>query len=323
MANTIRIKRSTTSNVPTSLENAEVAFSEGNQIMYYGIGTGGGNGSATSIEAIAGAGAFTTLGTAQTISGVKTFSGATILGTPASGNLSNCTGTSLTAGVSGILPVANGGTGSASGVPLTTGVSGILPVASGGTGFSTLASAGIALRGANSDITSLTGLTTALTVAQGGTGVTTSTGTGAGVHAASPTFTGTIGCDAITSTGNIIVGGNLTVNGTTTTINSTTTTIDDPTFTLGGDTAPTADDNKDRGIEFRWHNGTAAKIGFFGFDDSTGYMTFIPEATNTSEVFSGTLGDFQATNFRGSLIGNASTVTNGLYTTSTIDGGTY
>ena len=52
-------------------------------------------------------------------------------------------------------------------------------------------------------------------------------------------------------------------------------------------------------------------------------MTFIPEATNTSEVFSGTLGDFQATNFRGALIGNASTVTNGLYTTSTIDGGTY
>ena len=287
MANTIRIKRSTTSNVPTSLENAEVAFSEGNQIMYYGIGTGGGNGSATSIEAIAGAGAFATLGTAQTISGVKKFSGATILGTPASGNLSNCTGTSLTAGVSGILPVANGGTGSASGVALTTGVSGILPIANGGTG------------------------------------VNTSTGTGSIAFSASPTFTGTMNVAALTSTGNVIVGGNLTVNGTTTTINSTTTTIDDPTFTLGGDTAPTADDNKDRGIEFRWHNGTTAKIGFFGFDDSTGYMTFIPEATNTSEVFSGTLGDFQATNFRGSLIGNASTVTNGLYTTSTIDGGTY
>jgi len=110
--------------------------------------------------------------------------------------------------------------------------------------------------------------------------------------------------------GTLSVTGNLTVNGTTTTVNSTTVTVDDPIFTLGGDTAPTVDDNKDRGVEFRWHNGTAAKVGFFGFDDSTGYLTFIPDATNTSEVFSGTMGDIQATNFRGALIGNASTATN-------------
>lgn len=89
---------------------------------------------------------------------------------------------------------------------------------------------------------------------------------------------------------NLIVGGNLTVNGTTTIVNSTTISIDDPIFTLGGDTAPTSDDGKDRGIEFRWHNGSAAKLGFFGFDDSTGKFTFIPDATNSSEVFSGTKG---------------------------------
>ena len=91
--------------------------------------------------------------------------------------------------------------------------------------------------------------------------------------------------------GNIAVTGNLTVNGTTTTVNSTTVTIDDPIFTVGGDSAPGSDDNKDRGIEFRWHNGSAAKVGFFGFDDSTGRFSFIPDATNTSEVFSGTKGD--------------------------------
>lgn len=107
----------------------------------------------------------------------------------------------------------------------------------------------------------------------------------------------------------LVVQGNLTVNGTTTTINSTTQTLDDPIFTLGGDTAPTSDDNKDRGIEFRWHNGTAAKVGFFGFDDSTGYFTFIADATNAAEVFSGTPGDIQATNFRGALVGNADTAT--------------
>jgi hypothetical protein len=94
--------------------------------------------------------------------------------------------------------------------------------------------------------------------------------------------------------GNIVVTGNLTVNGTTTTTNSTTVTIDDPVFTLGGDTAPGSDDNKDRGIEFRWHNGTSARVGFFGYDDSTGKFTFIPDATNTTEVFSGTKGFLDA-----------------------------
>jgi hypothetical protein len=91
--------------------------------------------------------------------------------------------------------------------------------------------------------------------------------------------------------GNVGITGTLTVNGTTTTVNSSTVTVDDPIFTVGGDTAPSSDDNKDRGIEFRWHNGSAAKVGFFGFDDSSGRFSFIPDATNSSEVFSGTKGD--------------------------------
>lgn len=103
---------------------------------------------------------------------------------------------------------------------------------------------------------------------------------------------------------NLTVDGNLTVGGTTTTVNSTTVTVDDPIFTLGGDTVPNSDDNKDRGIEFRWHNGTSAKLGFFGFDDSTGKFTFIPEATNSSEVFSGTAGTVVASTFEGNLTGN-------------------
>jgi hypothetical protein len=102
------------------------------------------------------------------------------------------------------------------------------------------------------------------------------------------------GIGQITTTGNIIVGNDLIVNGNTVTVNSTTVTIDDPIFTLGGDTVPGSDDNKDRGIEFRYHNGTSAKLGFFGYDDSTGKFTFIPDATNTSEVFSGTKGEVDA-----------------------------
>ncbi len=103
-------------------------------------------------------------------------------------------------------------------------------------------------------------------------------------------------------TGNLQVTGNVTIDGSSTTVNSTTVTVDDPIFTLGGDTAPTSDDNKDRGIEFRWHNGSAAKVGFFGFDDSTGKFTFIPDATNSSEVFSGSTGTITA-----ALEGNADT----------------
>jgi len=58
MANTIRIKRSTGSSNPTSLENAEIAFREGDEVLVIGKGTGGAGGSATSIEAIGGKGAF-------------------------------------------------------------------------------------------------------------------------------------------------------------------------------------------------------------------------------------------------------------------------
>ena len=66
MANTIRIKRSTGSSAPSSLANAELAYAEGSNILYYGTGTGGAGGSATSIEAVGGDGAFFDKTTSQT-----------------------------------------------------------------------------------------------------------------------------------------------------------------------------------------------------------------------------------------------------------------
>jgi len=100
--------------------------------------------------------------------------------------------------------------------------------------------------------------------------------------------------DAVT--GKVQIRGDLQVDGTTTTVNSTVVTIDDPIFTLGGDTAPGSDDNKDRGIEFRYYD-TQARLGFFGWDEDyadsniwsgTGGYRLLYNATNTSEVFSGT-----------------------------------
>lgn len=123
----------------------------------------------------------------------------------------------------------------------------------------------------------------------GGTGVTVFSGTGEGANASVSIGQAVATTDSPTFAG-LTLNGNLTVNGSTTVVNSTTMSVDDPIITLGGDTAPSSDDNKDRGVEFRWHDGTNAKQGFFGYDDSSGRFIFIPDATNTSEVFSGTLG---------------------------------
>jgi hypothetical protein len=92
--------------------------------------------------------------------------------------------------------------------------------------------------------------------------------------------------------GSLTVGENLIVTGSSVVINSTVVTIDDPIFTLGGD-EDGIDDGKDRGIEFKWNDGSA-RTGFFGFSDATGKFTFIPQATNTSESFSGTVGEIDA-----------------------------
>jgi hypothetical protein len=86
MANTIRIKRRATGSAgaPTSLQNAELAFNEVDNTLYYGKGTGGAGGTATTVEPIGGTGTFVDKTSTQTISGAKTFS-STITGS-VSGN---------------------------------------------------------------------------------------------------------------------------------------------------------------------------------------------------------------------------------------------
>lgn len=93
--------------------------------------------------------------------------------------------------------------------------------------------------------------------------------------------------------GNATVTGNLTVNGTTTYVNSTVTEIADPIITLGWTGAIAAmpiDDNKDRGVAFKYNSG-GGRTGFFGFDDSGQVFTYVPQATITGEVISGVAGD--------------------------------
>jgi hypothetical protein len=229
MANTVRIKRraSGSPGAPSSLSNAELAFNEVDNILYYGKGTGGAGGSATTVEAIGGNGAFCTLSGTQTITGNKTFSGTVALGssatatTPTAGD--NTTKVATTAFVTGAISSAGGGTVSSVALtaPAFLSVSGS-PVTTSGTLALSLASQ------------------TGNTVFAGPNG---SSGT--------PTFRSLVVADIPdlsasylpisggTISSNLTVSGNLTVNGTTTTINSTTLTVDDKNIVLGDVASPT------------------------------------------------------------------------------------
>lgn len=100
MANTIRIKRRATglAGAPAALKNAELAFNEVDNILYYGFGDDG-DGDANTVIAIGGSGGFLTLTSTQSISGDKTFTGNVILGsnatatTPSANSNSNAVAT--------------------------------------------------------------------------------------------------------------------------------------------------------------------------------------------------------------------------------------
>lgn len=90
MANTIRVKRrnSGAAGAPASLMNGELAVNEvggaGAAVLYYGYGDAG-SGVASTVIAIAGAGAYAGLTNTQTFTGTNTFNGATVLDGPVSG----------------------------------------------------------------------------------------------------------------------------------------------------------------------------------------------------------------------------------------------
>jgi len=242
VANTIRIKRSTATAAPTTLANAELAYSENSNKLFYGVGTGGAGGSATSIVAIGGPGAYTTLDTAQTISGAKTFSGTVALGSATitglntasvSENAANLYYTDARARAAISVGAASGLTYNA-----TTGV-----LSLGAIPNSALANSSITINGVATPLGGST-TTTAVTTSIGGT--LTLQGTAGEVEVATSGSTFTFGLpdsvvitSALTVGTNLTVTGDLTVNGTTTTINSTTISVDDKNLELGSTASPT------------------------------------------------------------------------------------
>ncbi len=102
-----------------------------------------------------------------------------------------------------------------------------------------------------------------------------------------------------TLTGNTIITGNLTVQGQTTTVESTVITLDDPVIALGDNSAASGD-GLDRGVRFKWGDGSNVKDGFFGMDMQTNRFVFThDEDLSTSENASSPWSDAEFGNIYG------------------------
>ena len=267
MANKIRIKRRAAggaAGAPTSLENAELAFNEVDDVLYYGEGTGGAGGTATQVLAIGGSGAFTTLSGTQTLTGDKTFSGVIIVPTP-SANTHAATKAYVDTAVSGVSTsfTAAGDSGT---VTIATGVD-TLTIA-GGVGLTSAAAA--------TDTVTINLDNTAVTAANYGAAGTVATFTvdaQGRLTAASNTtisitasqvsdratnlvtgLTGTANEITVSNSGvgavtlslpanvtisnNLTVTGDLVVSGNTTTLNTATLTVEDKNIVLANVVTP-------------------------------------------------------------------------------------
>ena len=269
MANTLRIKRRSSAGAagaPGSLENAELAFNEADNTLYYGTGTGGAGGSATSVIAIGGYGAYATLGTAQTLTGNKTFSGTVIVPTPTA-NAHAATKLYVDQAMSSVATAFTVAGDSGTNLTITTGSDTFTLL--GGTGLTSVASAtdtitlnldntavtaasygnasavatftvdaqGRLTAASNSAIsitasqisdkgsnlvTSLSGTTNEISVSNSGVGVVT------------------IGLPSnVTIGNNLVVTGDLTVQGNTTTLNTATLVVEDKNVVLANVASPT------------------------------------------------------------------------------------
>jgi hypothetical protein len=84
-------------------------------------------------------------------------------------------------------------------------------------------------------------------------------------------------------------GTDLSISGTRLNIQSTNVVFTDPILKLDNAT-PLVNNLKDKGIEFNYYD-TASKLGWFGYDNSADTFSFYKNATNSSEIISGTLGN--------------------------------
>jgi len=275
MANTLRIKRRSSSAAPgvdgLTLQNAELAFNEADDTLYYGKGTGGAGGTATSIIAIAGYGAYITIGTEQTITGNKTFSGTIAIPTPTANahattklyvddlianvnsNISNVATSFTVAGDSGSNQTITSGIDTLSifgGVGLSSATTSDTvtvnldntPVTSGSYGAA--GTVGTFTVDAQGRLTAAGNTTISITGSQisdlATAAVTSLTGTANEVEVSAASGSITIGLpNDVTISNNLTVTGDLIVNGNTTTLNTATLVVEDKNIVLANAASPT------------------------------------------------------------------------------------
>jgi cytoskeletal protein CcmA (bactofilin family) len=337
MAQTILIKRSTSTATPTALANGELAYSASSNKLFVGR-PGGGTGDIDAIggkyytDILTGATASNTASKLVLRDGSGNFAAGTITGA-LTGNASTATtlATARNFSVSGDITAPNVAFNGSAVVGL---VSTLATVNSNVGNFGTTTAIPVITVNAKGLVTAVstaaivtswnldadTGTTNAvaggetLTVA-GGTGVATSVSgntvsiaigqavaTTSNVTFNNVAVNGTLSSDDITAatmtaSGHVVVQGNLTVNGTTTTVNSNTVAIGDSIMTLNSDETGTPSEN----AGFEVERGTSTNVSVL-WNEGSDYWQ-INDGSTTSKVLS-------AGNFAASFTG-------------TLDGGTY
>ena len=127
---------------------------------------------------------------------------------------------------------------------------------------------------------------------------------------------GNANIDSTLTTLDLVVTGNMTIQGTTTTVDSTITTIEDPVITLGTNAT---NDGLDRGLILQYNDG-AAKTGFLGWDQSLGEFAAVATTTFTAannSVVIGTYGNVHGLHFVG--IGDTLSSITGANVTGTVN----
>jgi len=126
-------------------------------------------------------------------------------------------------------------------------------------------------------------------------GNTGATLTGTLSTAAQPNITSVGTLSSLVTSGDVTVGGNLTIQGNTVTIGSNNLTVTDSiiglhTFANG---APLiSDDGRDIGLRFHYYKG-ADKHAFLGWDNAIETLVYFANATEVSSNITGTLGNVQ------------------------------
>jgi len=183
----------------------------------------------------------------------------------------------------------------------TASVSSDLPVAGdSGTGTISLLTETLTVAGGSNITTSMSGntLTVALDASPSVTALTTSGDVTVGGSLNSDDITAA----TMTASGNVIVQGNLTVNGTTTTVNSNTVNIGDNMLVLNSDETGTPSQNG--GIEIE--RGTSTNVSFY-WDESNDRWSTGTEDLYAGGGFTGNLTGNVTGNVTGDLTGNADT----------------